>query len=169
MDEKEKIIRKVASVAKWNGGSIALFGGLSTLVSLALQDWGYVLLGIAVTSSGVLELKGRKKLLQGQADAGKWLKGSQLWLIALIFGYAGFQILGFDPSNPLKDLPPDAVDQLKVIFGMSDSEFGEYVTLLNYAVYSLVMLVTFLYQGGMWLYYKLKTSKLLKLDSQTGF
>jgi len=169
MGEKEKIIRKVASVSKWNGGSIAVFAGLCTLVSLAFQDWGYVLLGIAITSSGVMELKGRKKLLQGQADAGKWLKGSQLWLIALIFGYAGFRIFSFDPSNPLQDLPPDTVDQLKVIFGMSDNEFGEYVTFLNYAVYGMVMVMTFLYQGGMWLYYKLKTSKLLKLDSQTGF
>jgi len=169
MDEKEKIIRKVASVSKWNGGSIAIFAGLCTLITLVFQDWGYVLLGLAITSAGVMELKGRKKLLQGQADAGKWLKGSQLWLIALIFGYACFRIFAFDSSDPLKDLPTESVDQLKTVFGMNNDEFGEYVTFLNYVVYGMVMLITFLYQGGMWLYYKLKTSKLLKLASQTGF
>ena len=90
MDPKEKIIHGVATVSKWNGGSIALFAGLCTLFSLAFQDWLYVLVGIAITASGVMELKGRKKLLNGQPDAGKWLKGSQLWLLGLIIAYVGF-------------------------------------------------------------------------------
>ncbi len=165
MNEKEKLIRKVSSVAKWNGGSIAFIGGLSSLISLAFQDWGYVLLGFGVTASGLMELRGRKKLLQDEEGAGKWLKGSQLWLIVLILGYAGFKILSLDASDPLKDIPIEYVDQIKFISGMSDLEFGEYIIFLTYAVYSMVMLVTALYQGGLWLYYKLKTSKLSNVES----
>ena len=164
MDEKEKIIRKVASVSKWNGGGIAVFAGLCTLISLAFQDWFYVLLGIAITSSGVMELKGRKKLLGGQEDAGKWLKGSQLWLLGLIIAYACFRIFSFDTSDPLKDIPADIINPFKESLEMSAQELGELVTILNYAVYVMIMAVSFFYQGGLWLYYKLKTAKLMKLE-----
>ena len=168
MDEKEKIIRKVASVSKWNGGGIAVFAGLCTLISLAFQDWFYVLLGIAITSSGVMELKGRKKLLGGQEDAGKWLKGSQLWLLGLIIAYVCVNIFSFDSSDPLKDLSADTLDTLRLTLGMNDQELGEYVTILNYAVYVIIIAVSFFYQGGLWLYYKLKTAKLMKLEQASS-
>ncbi len=164
MDPKEKIIHGVATVSKWNGGSIALFAGLCTLFSLAFQDWLYVLVGIAITASGVMELKGRKKLLNGQPDAGKWLKGSQLWLLGLIIAYVGFNIFSFDSSDPLKDIPADILDTLRLTLEMNDQELGEYATVLNRAFYAMVLAISFIYQGGLWLYYKLKTAKLMKLE-----
>ncbi len=164
MDEKERIICKVATVSKWNGGSIAVFAGLCTMVSLAFQDWFYVLLGIAITSAGAMELTGRNKLLKGQADAGKWLKGSQLWLMGLIIVYACFRIFSFDTSDPLKDIPSEIMDTMIMTTGMNEQELGEYVTLSNYAIYGVVMMVSFFYQGGMWFYYKLKTAKLAEFQ-----
>ncbi len=166
MEEREKIIRKVAFVSKLNGTSIAFVAGLGALFSLAFQDWLYALLGLAIAASGVMELKGRKLLLESRDGAEKWLKGSQLWLMALIIAYAGFKMLSFDTSDPLKDLPTDIVEQLELTLGMNHYEFGQYITLLNYSVYGIIITVTIFYQGGMWLYYKLKTSKLTKLDQQ---
>ncbi len=164
MDPKEKIIRGVATVSKWNGGSITVFAGLCTLFSLAFQDWLYALVGIAITYSGVMELKGRKKLLNGQSDAGKWLKGSQLWLLSLIIAYVCFSIFSFDSSDPLKDVPADILEMLRLTLEMSDQELGEFATFSNRVFYSMVLAISFMYQGGLWFYYKLKTAKLLKLE-----
>ena len=75
-----------------------------------------------------------------------------------------FNIFSFDSSDPLKDIPADILDTLRLTLEMNDQELGEYATVLNRAFYAMVLAISFIYQGGLWLYYKLKTAKLMKLE-----
>jgi len=103
-----------------------------------------------------MELKGRQELKRKRPEARMWLTGSQLWLLFIIVSYAGYQLFVFDPSNMLKDIPQA---EQQVMRGIVESNAQLLCTMYK-AVYIAVIIASFMYQGGLWLYYRRDYSRL---------
>jgi hypothetical protein len=163
MSSKQKNVGRVVFISGLNGWSIASVGVLGGLFSLLMGGWFGFFLCLLITSSGWLELTGRSKIKQGLPEAGAWLTVSQIWLLLIIVIYAGFQLLSFDASDPLSKISPEMKDILDTQLGLDIQDIGLLVTKLYYTTYISLIAATFLYQGGLWLYYRRSSKKILSL------
>lgn len=150
----KEILHRVLLVSLIDGWSIALFAGLCTVVSLAFGDWTGGFVGLLVTAGGVIEIRGRRRLTQHDADGGMdLLVRSQLIVVGVIWIYAIGRLTNFDSDTALANMPPDMKSALDQV-GMTTQDVARYVRLFTYVLYGTVMVVTLLYQGGMMLYYR---------------
>jgi hypothetical protein len=159
MMDSEKVLRRLIAISGMNGWCITALAGVCTLTSLLMGSWSGVTICLAITASGYMELNGRQKLKRKLPEARIWLTGSQLWLLFIIVSYAGYQLLVFDPSNMLKYLPP-AEQQAMTALVESNAQL---LSTMYRAVYISVIIASFIYQGGLWLYYRRDYSKLYSL------
>lgn len=158
----EKKRRRILWVAKYNGGSVAVFGVLCLLCSILWFTLVGILISLALIASAYMELSGRRRLKQNMPEAGRWLAGSQLLLLVAIILYAGYHLLLFDPIREMKkeisDLPSETRTQLSQALDTQAVE--EWVPRIFHAFYLSLIGGTWLYQGGLGLYYTLATRKL---------
>ena len=158
----EKKRARILRVAKYNGGSVAVFGVLCLLCSLVWFTLVGVLVGLALSASAYMELSGRRRFKQNRPEAGRWLARSQLLLMVAIILYCGYNLLLFDPVGEMKkeigDLPSESRTQLSQALDMPKVE--EWVPRIFRAFYLSLIAGTVLYQGGLWLYYTRGARKL---------
>ncbi len=160
MPDSEKVLRRLISISGMNGWCVTALAGVCTLISLLMGSWSGTAICLAITASGYMELTGRQKLKERLPEARIWLTGSQLWLLFIIVSYAGYQLLVFDPSNMLKDLPPA---EQQAFAGLVDSN-TQLLSTMYRAVYLSVIIASFIYQGGLWLFYRRDYYKLFSLS-----
>jgi len=154
MKDPEKNRRRVLFISGLNAWSIIVVAGLFALISMLLVDvWGTVV-GIAVLVSPWMELKGRKRLMLQQGQARRWLTRSQLWLFAVITIYCISQLLIFHFSPALQDMPSDLQESLRTLLALDARELQALLSQIYYVVYLSVIMVSFLYQGGLYWYYR---------------
>ena len=105
-----------------------------------------------------MELVGRSKVKARSVDCGKWLAGSQLWLLATIVCYCLYQVWSFDPTQlgALESLR----DPLGETIGLDPAALNQQMRAFSKGFYLSVVAVAFLYQGGMSLYYMRATARL---------
>jgi hypothetical protein len=152
----EKVLRRLIVISGMNGWCVTSLAGVSILVSLLMGSWYGVIISLAIAASGYMELKGRQKLQGKLPEARMWLTGSQLWLLFIIVSYAGYQLLVFDPSNMLKDIPQAEQQAMKGIVEAN----AQLLSTMYKAIYIAVIIASFIYQGGLWLYYRRDYSRL---------
>ena len=150
----KEILHRVLLVSLIHGWSIALFAGLCALISLIYGDVTGLIVSLFVTVGGVMEIRGRKRLTQHDADGGiDLLIRAQLVVLGVIWAYAISRLVSFDPDTMLGQMTPEmrsAVDQA----GLSTHELVHYVRLFSYALYGTIMFVTLPYLGGLTFYYR---------------
>ena len=158
----EKKRRRVVWISKYNGGSIAVFGVLCLLCSFLPFNLVGILISLALTVGGYMELSGGRRLKQSRPEAGRWLARSQLLLMAAIILYSAYNLLLYDPvremKNEINDLPPETRTQLTQ--ALDAKEMEELVPRIFRGFYLLLIGGTVLYQGGLWLYYTRATRKI---------
>ncbi len=158
----EKKRRRVLWISKYNGGSIAVFGALCLLCSFFPFDVVGILVSLALTVGGYMELSGGRRLKQNRPEARRWLARSQLLLITAIILYSAYNLLLYDPvremKNEISDLPPETRAQLSQ--ALDAKEMEELVPKIFRGFYLLLIGGTVLYQGGLWLYYTRAARKL---------
>jgi hypothetical protein len=89
MTTSEKVLHRLIVISGMNGWCVTFLGGVSILVSLSMGSWYGVIISLAITASGYMELRGRQELKRKRSEARMWLTGSQLWLLFIIVSYAG--------------------------------------------------------------------------------
>ena len=142
--------------------SVAGFAALCALVVLLLGDFLGFGIGLAVSVSGLLELRGNRLLLQRHMKAILWLVVSQLYLIVVLWAYAAYQLQKFDPENPWAIFSPEFKDLILSI--NPDAYLIEAMIRITYpATYFALILAVLIYQGGLSLYY-LSRKKYLYAD-----
>jgi hypothetical protein len=161
MMDSEKVLRRLIFISGMNGWCITALAGMCALASLLMGSWSEVTICLAITASGYMELKGRQKLKRKLPEARIWLTGSQLWLLFIIVSYAGYQLFVFDPSNMLKDLSPAEQQAMTALVELNT----QLLSTMYRAVYIAVIIASFIYQGGLWLYYRGDYSRLFSLAS----
>lgn len=147
-------LHRVMRIARINGWSIALFAGFCTLVSLAFGDWVGAFIGLVVTVGGLVEIRGFRRLQQHDAEGGmKLLIRSQLIVLGIIWAYALGQLASYDPELAMTNLTADIKSMINQL-GLSPQDIVRLTTITFYSMYTTVLLVTLMYQGGMALYYR---------------
>ena len=162
MMDSKKVLRRLIFISGMNGWCVTALAGICTLTSLVMGSWSGVIICLAITASGYMEIKGCQKLKGKLPEARMWLTGSQLWLLFIVVSYAGYQLLVFDPSNMLKDIPQAEQQAMK---GIVESN-AQLLSTMYKAVYIAVIIASFMYQGGLWLYYRRDYSKLYSSASE---
>ena len=148
----ERKIQRAISVSRINGWSIAGFAGLCTIVVLLMGDWLGFLIGLSVTAAGVMELKGYRLLVERKENAFVWLAGSQAFLMIVLWAYAFYQLIRFDPDNPWAMFSPEFK---KLILSVNPDVYlvEAMLRFTVQATYLALILAVFIYQGGLCLYY----------------
>jgi hypothetical protein len=152
----QKALKRVRAIARVNGWSIAIFGGLSVLLALALGDVSSMAIGVLVAVAGAMEIRGGRKLGRRDPEGMKLLVRSQMFLLAIILVYCATRLGSFDAETMMGNVTPDMEALLKES-GITRAEILPLVRLVFYAVYLTVAVVCLFYQGGMAIYYRRKT------------
>jgi len=147
-------LHRVMRIARLNGWSIAIFAGFCAFVSLVCGDWVGAFIGIVVTVGGAVEIRGLRRLQQHDAEGGMdLLIRAQLIVMGVIWVYGVERLMSFDLEGSMAELRP----QMQTIYeqtGLTEHDFGRWLTLGFYSLYATVLFVTLIYQGGMALYYR---------------
>jgi len=164
----DQVLRRVLSVSRLNGWSVALFAGACALGSLLFGDLVSFAVGALVTVGGVMEIRGHRRLRRRDPDGMTLLVRSQLVVLGVIWAYALPRLLSFDAAYLQDQVIPNLRDNLAAVgmsldevlqeAGLTQKQIVPLVHLFFVVLYGSVMLVTLLYQGGMALYYRHRTA-----------
>lgn len=141
----EKTLKRVLYISHLDGRSVTFIAGISTVVSLCFADWFGAVVGGLVTFAGLYELRGRKRLIGGDSGGMTNLVRAQLLILGTVWVYALICLLTFNEAK--------SASQLAAAFGMSSSELGPFLKKSNTVLYSTLIGVTLLFQGGLARYY----------------
>ena len=153
MKDTEKTRTWLLRLSKMNGTSVASIAGLFTVGALIWWDPIGLIVGLGVTSAGLMELLGRHYLKSRHPDARRWLPLSQLWLLVCVLAYAAFRLLDFNWQEPLRSLSGEEAMQLMILTGFHGESLGQVIALMYGLVYVLVAALTLIFQGGLCIYY----------------
>lgn len=152
----DEVLRRVLRLSSVNGLSVAIFAGLCALGSLVFGDLLGAGVGLLVAIGGITEVRGRNKLRQRDADGMRLLVRAQWMVLGVIWVYAASRIGSFDAMLALDNQTPE-MRQMLAEAGVETAQLITLVEIFFYVFYSVVMLVTLIYQGGLALYYKHRT------------
>lgn len=155
----EKSLRRVLLIAAIDGWSIAIFAGFCTLVSLLFGEWVGVYIGAIITFAGVLELRGRTRLIRGDIRGLSWLVRAQVLILATVGLYAFRNLLAFDEAAMLAEVTPELRNAINQV-GISMADIQQLMKPVYYGLYLTVIGVTLLFQGGMALFYASRRAKI---------
>jgi hypothetical protein len=161
----DEVLRRVLRVARFNGTcvlAVAAFFGLATAMA---HDEMSTIISVVVAGTGAVELHGAGLLRNGEDRGVRWLVSSQFALLAVILGYVGMQ-LAYTNVGSMHAL---VTEMMKSVFtddqrrefinqersaltqsGVTPDEALRSVFVLTYTVVSVVSII---YQGGLALYY----------------
>lgn len=153
----EKVLQRVLLVSAIDGWSIVAVAGLGALVTLLLGDLLGVGVGLLVLAAGVIELRGRHRLRRRDPAGMKLLVRAQLFLLSVILVYCVSRLGSFDGETAMASLTPEMEAALKEA-GLERADVLPLVQTVFYAVYGTVAFVSVIFQGGLTLYYRSRTS-----------
>lgn len=149
----EKTLRRVLLISGIDGWSITLFAGLCTLISLLFGEWIGVSIGALITAAGVLELRGRKRLIKGEPDGMSGLVRAQIIILGVVLLYSLQNLLAYDEAVLLGQVTPEIRSFVSQWFGLSIADLQPMLKPIYCGTYLTVIGVTVLFQGGLALYY----------------
>jgi hypothetical protein len=164
----DDILRRVKRLARVDGWSVAIFAGLCTVGSLAFLDPVGISVGLLVTLGGALEVHGYRMLRRNDGRGMRWLARSQLVILGTIWAYGLERLLSFDAGYLQTEVIPNAramltahginLDDYLAQVGEDAADIVPLVRLFFVVLYGSVLLVTLIYQGGLYLYYRGRTA-----------
>jgi hypothetical protein len=145
-------LRRVTRVARFDGLSVLIVAGGFALLSAASRDVSGAVIGLLVAAAGAIELHGATLLRSGR-DGMRWLVSSQLYLMAVILGYAGFRLLKPDVAWMLPYVTGEAAEPILQAAQQQGMTVEQLLIGAMGMFYLLVAVLTLVYQGGMTVYY----------------
>jgi hypothetical protein len=150
---QEKILRRVLFIAAMDGWSVVVLAILGSLASLLLGDLVGVCIGFLVLAAGIMELRGRRRLQRRDASGMQLMVRAQLFLLSVILVYCVSRLGSFDAETAMGNLTPEMDASLREL-GLTRAQVLAYTRTMFYVVYSVVAIVSLLFQGGLALYYR---------------
>jgi hypothetical protein len=152
----EKALKRVLAISRLNGWSVIIIAGLGILLALVLGDLSSVAIGLLVAVSGIMEVRGHKKLRRRDPDGMKLLVRSQMFLLAIILVYCASRLGSFDADTVMGGLTPDMEAILKES-GIQKNDILPLVRTAFFTLYLTLAATCLIYQGGLALWYRGKT------------
>ena len=140
-------LARAASLARSNARGYVLFGALTLVVAIAFgPDPLGLAIGAVVTGIGAAQLRATRRLAAADASAPRALARNELLLMGAIAGYAVLKL------TLLRETGEDLEAQLGDT-GALGVDIAELAQSMNTLLYTTVLAVTLLYQGGLALYF----------------
>jgi hypothetical protein len=144
-------VARVLRIAKLEGGSVVVVGGLSLVISaLTMSPVGLIVSALIVTC-GWAELRGARMVAAGDVRGMDWLVRAELGLMATVLLYVGFSWLTLNPATSAKELAGHEAELRQVGIDMRDLQ--AMTASIQRLVYAVVAVVTVIFQGGLARYY----------------
>jgi hypothetical protein len=150
------VFERVLRVANFDGRLLVVIAGTFALMAAMGRNLPPTLAGVLASGWGIAEIHGSNKLRNGDPRGLDWMIGSQLGLMLTVFFYAGWMMTHFEVNEFLQAVPPIMMKNLENQFaeaGLSSVDIPRYFESMSTLVYSLVALLTFIFQGLMARYY----------------
>ena len=144
--ELHRPLARAANVARSNARGYALFGALTLIVAALGPDALGLAIGAVVTGVGVAQLRAVPRLRAADAEAPRAMARNELLLMGGIALYALLKL------TLLRETGEELQAQVGDTSGLG-LDIAELSRSLNTLVYSTVLAVTLLYQGGLALYF----------------
>lgn len=166
-----KPIKKASRVALGSAVTTLAIGAIAVPFTLVWPSFASALVTVGVCVVGVVEFLGYQKLKQADPAAARWLATNQLAFLGLIMLYCAIQMLTFSPEEvKAAALSPETRAQLNAAPDMArdiDRMIEQWAPLVTYGFYSLVIVLSIFFQGGMALYYFTRRKWLEAFQRQT--
>ncbi|MGQ0627645.1 MAG: hypothetical protein ACT4PL_06035 [Phycisphaerales bacterium] len=166
-------VRRGVRVARFSGWTMCVLGGLAILTSsfglLAMLEGSYAalpgfLVGVAITTCGVLELRGGTALRRLHPAAPGRLALNQLWIALALVGYSAAQlILTHNAPSSLASLPSQGDPSIDAIL----QDFRELETWIRVGLYATVATVAVLFSICTALFYIRRRAHLAAYRAET--
>ena len=145
----EVTLARVLRLAKFDGTSVLVLGGMFALMAAASGHFPLAVIGLLAAGAGAIELHGAALLRQSDERGMLWLVASQPFLLVVILSYCALRLW-------IIEIPP-APEQFQALFAAGASQWGmsmhDYLQTLNRMTASAVAIVAIGFQGGMTFYY----------------
>lgn len=151
-------MRRVLVISATDGWSVAVFAGLCAVLSLLFGEWLGFGIGATIAGAGAMELHGRRKLINGEANGMSFLIRAQLIILLAIWLYAFGRLLTYDETAILTRITPEARELIFRLYGITVAELQPLIRPMYFAFYLIVVGATLLFQGGLALYYRTRKS-----------
>jgi len=145
----------VRLVALVHGVSLLVITGFCVLLAAALGDFKSALICLVICGAGVGEVQGARLLKAGESRGMVWLMRSPIYLLTVILVYVGWQLATYDPAEVrrLLESSPEVKSALEEN-GLAQADVARLMSQAYYLGYAAVAILSFLYLGGMALYYR---------------
>jgi len=168
-NERLKKVRRAAGVATFNGWVTGFFAFCSALFLLTSFGVVSVLVTIGLTIVAINEFRGRKQLVRLNPNGLKLVGWNQTFFMSMIVAYCGWQIFkGLTGPSSFDD--PEIRSLLQQMYSLKQEDLDlmkEMSTFLTCLIYGLVIILTFVFQGGNAIYYFRRRRMLVQYLDQT--
>ncbi|MCX5653430.1 MAG: hypothetical protein NTY65_02095 [Planctomycetota bacterium] len=152
-----KPIKRTAYIALGSAMTTLVIGTSAVAFTLFWPSFSGVMITVGVCAVGAVEFAGYRKMRQADLSAARWLGKNQLAFIGLIVLYCAIQMLTFSAEEiRAAAMSPEFRAQLGAMPDMEreiDRNIEQWAPLVTYGFYSLVIVLSVLFQGGLALYY----------------
>ena len=145
----EETLFRVMRFARFNGLSVLVVAGVFGLICAASKEVPGAAIGVLVAGAGALELHGVGLLHHGDKRGVSWLIGSQLYLLVIVLAYVSYRSQHLDLESVRMVLSSEQRETIAAA-GLEETEFLRIIAYISNAIFGVI---TFLYQGGIALYY----------------
>ena len=167
-----KHIRKASRTAR-NSGLTSVVIGLAALACAGgLADLTSVLVGLGVLGVGVAELILGRQLAQYNSKAPRRLALNQLIFLGIITLYCLSQMANYDPQTVKDSILSPQVRSLNALPQLQtslDAQVDRWGAVATYSMYSLIIVLSIAFQGGLAWYYQRRTASLNQLLAVPGW
>ena len=166
-----KPIKKATRTALGSAITTLVIGVSAVPLALIWPSFSGALITVGLCVIGVVEFMGYRKLRQADPSAARWLGTNQLAFLGLIAFYCLLQMLTFSFEDvKAAALSPEFRAQLNAAPDMArgiDRDIEQWAPLVTYGFYSLVLVLSVLFQGGLAYYYFTRRKFLEAFQRQT--
>ena len=162
----EKILQRVLTVSAVDGWSVTVLAVLGSLGSFLLGDLVGVGVGAFALVAGLTELHGRRRVLRGDAGGMRVMVRAQLLLLSVILVYCVSRLGSFDAETAMGNLTPE-LEAVLAESGVARADVLPLVRIMFYTTYSVVIVVSIVFQGGLAWYYRKRTGTVAEVLAAT--
>lgn len=136
--------------------------GIASLALLLVSfSWIGLAVGLALCFSASLEIKGSRLIREGQPVRGlEWAAWSQVAVFTCLLAYSSVQLWRLEHVDLAAMLSPESRQLVMDLYQIDETVLRELLSIGASVTYVAVIVGSFLYQGGLWLFYGVNRRRL---------
>jgi len=154
----EETLFRVLRLAKFDGTSVLLLGGLFAILAASGGDARFAIVGLLAAGAGAIELHGAGLIREGEPRGLNWLVASQPFLLFVIYAYCILRYTQFE-MPPVPERFQETLQTGAAQLGMT---VEEYFQTFNRLTAQIVAVLATIYRGWMAVYYLRRRAAILR-------